>query len=169
LHCIVVLPTSWCKWGWSITWWVRVNRWTYMTIYIFRRALNSNCLCIMLFICRNLSLGLATKARGSQGRGPKRVWEERLTFPSDLSFWELESQWTLKPLESDCKGQNTLHWGVPYINEKLLKTRCLKWARMTRLDICNTSYGKKKGRESNCQFDSRPQKVRNRPNFRACR
>ncbi len=40
---------------------------------------------------------------------------------------------------------------------------------MTHLDICNTSYGKNKGQESNWQFDSRPQKVRNRPDFRACR
>jgi len=40
---------------------------------------------------------------------------------------------------------------------------------MTRLNIYNTSYGKKKGRESNWQFDSRPQKIRNRSNFRACR
>jgi hypothetical protein len=40
---------------------------------------------------------------------------------------------------------------------------------MTHLDICNTSYGKKKGWESNYQFDSQPQKVGNRPNFRACR
>ncbi len=40
---------------------------------------------------------------------------------------------------------------------------------MTRLDIYNTSYGKKKSQESNWQFDSRPQKVRNRPDFRACR
>jgi hypothetical protein len=47
----------------------------------------------------------------------------------------------------------------------LLKFKCLKWARMTRLDIYNTSYGKKKGQESNWQFDSRPQK----PDFRACR
>jgi len=29
----------------------------------------------------------------------------------------------------------------------------------------NTSYGQKKGRESNCQFDSRPLKVRNHPDF----
>jgi hypothetical protein len=29
----------------------------------------------------------------------------------------------------------------------------------------NTSYGQKKGRESNCQFDSRPQKVGNRPDL----
>ncbi len=50
-----------------------------------------------------------------------------------------------------------------------MKCRCLKWARMTYLDICNTSYDKNKGRESNWQFDSRPQKVRNRPDFRACR
>jgi hypothetical protein len=33
------------------------------------------------------------------------------------------------------------------------------------LDIGNISYGQKKGRESNCQFDSRPQKVRNPPDL----
>jgi hypothetical protein len=52
---------------------------------------------------------------------------------------------------------------VLYINEKLLKRRCLKWARIAHSDICNISYGQKKGRESNCQFDSRPLKVGNRP------
>ncbi len=31
------------------------------------------------------------------------------------------------------------------------------------LDIYSPSYGQKKGRESNWQFDSRPLKVRNRP------
>jgi hypothetical protein len=40
---------------------------------------------------------------------------------------------------------------------------------MTHLDIYNTSYGKKKGRESNWQFDSRPQNVGNLPDFRACK
>ncbi len=34
---------------------------------------------------------------------------------------------------------------------------------MGHSDICSTSYGEKKGRESNWQFDSRPQKVENRP------
>jgi hypothetical protein len=48
---------------------------------------------------------------------------------------------------------------------KLLKLRCLKWARMTHLDIWNTSYGQKKGQESNCQFDSRSLKVGNWLNF----
>ncbi len=33
----------------------------------------------------------------------------------------------------------------------------------------NISYGQKKGRESNWQFDSRPLKIENRPNFLACR
>jgi hypothetical protein len=33
----------------------------------------------------------------------------------------------------------------------------------------NTSYGQKKGRESNWQFDFRPLKVRNQPNFFVCR
>jgi len=35
--------------------------------------------------------------------------------------------------------------------------------------IWNTNYGQKKGRESTWQFDSRPLKVRNRPDFLACR
>jgi hypothetical protein len=40
---------------------------------------------------------------------------------------------------------------------------------MTHLDMCNTSYGQMKGRESNWQFDLRPRKVRNRPNSIACK
>ncbi len=39
---------------------------------------------------------------------------------------------------------------------------------MTHLDICNTSYGQKKGLESNWQFDSQPQKVGNRPDSFVC-
>jgi len=67
------------------------------------------------------------------------------------------------------RGQNSLDWRVPYIIENLLERRCLKWAWMTNLDTSNTSYGQKKGRKSNCQFDSRPLKVENRPDFLACR
>jgi hypothetical protein len=33
----------------------------------------------------------------------------------------------------------------------------------------NTSYGWKKGRESKCQFDSQPLKVKNRPELLVCR
>jgi len=40
---------------------------------------------------------------------------------------------------------------------------------MGHLDIYSTSYGKKKGRESNWQFDSRPLKVGNRPDPDVCR
>jgi len=40
---------------------------------------------------------------------------------------------------------------------------------MAHLDIWNTNYGQKKGQESNWQFDSRPLKVGNRPDFLACR
>jgi hypothetical protein len=50
---------------------------------------------------------------------------------------------------------------VFYIIGKLLERRCLKWAFIVHLDIWNTSYGQKKGRKSNCQFDSRPKKVGN--------
>jgi len=36
-----------------------------------------------------------------------------------------------------------------YTIEKLLKGRCLKWDRITNLDIENTSYGQKKDQKSN--------------------
>jgi hypothetical protein len=45
---------------------------------------------------------------------------------------------------------------------KFLKRRCRKWPRIGHLDICSPSYGQKKGRESNWQFDSWPLKVGNR-------
>jgi hypothetical protein len=81
----------------------------------------------------------------------------------------MESQWTSETSESNCKSQNTMACDVLYIIAKLLERRCLKWACITHLDIWNVSYGQKKGRESNCQFDSRPQKVRNRPDLLSCR
>jgi hypothetical protein len=98
----------------------------------------------------------------------ERVWGWRLTLPSKFPLWELEFWWTPKPSKNNCRGQNTSHRGVFYIIGKLLKRRCLKWARMTHLNICHTSYGKKKDRESNWQFDSWPRKVKNWPDFRAC-
>jgi hypothetical protein len=75
-----------------------------------------------------------------------------------------ESFGTPENSKLDCRSQNTLHWDVIYTVEKVLKCNCPKWSRMTHLDICSTSYGQKKGRESNWQFDSRPLTVRNRPN-----
>jgi hypothetical protein len=99
----------------------------------------------------------------------KSVREWTLTLPRELPLWELESRWTLESSESNCKGQNSLDWSVPYIIENRLERRCLKWACMTHLDIWNISYGQKKGRESNWQFDSRPLKVKNFPNFLVCR
>jgi hypothetical protein len=44
-----------------------------------------------------------------------------------------------------------------------------KMAFYEPVDICGTSYGWKKGREPNWQFDSWPLKVENRPNPGVCR
>jgi hypothetical protein len=75
----------------------------------------------------------------------------------------LESSGTPENLELELKGQKTSHWGVLGVIGKVLKCRCLYWPRIGHLDICSPSYGQKKGRESNWQFDSRPLKVGNRP------
>jgi hypothetical protein len=84
-----------------------------------------------------------------------------------MGTWE--SSETFETSEFDYKGQNTLPWGVLYIIRKLSKFKCQKWPHMSHLDICSTSYGKKKGRESNWQFDFRPLKVGNRPDLNVCR
>jgi len=74
-----------------------------------------------------------------------------------------ESSRTPECLELDSKAQNTSYWGVLGVIGKVLKRRYRKWPRIGHLDICSPSYGQKKGRESNWQFDSRPLKVGNRP------
>jgi hypothetical protein len=76
----------------------------------------------------------------------------------------------LPQLQSSTAEGKTPRLEVFFISlEKVLKCRCRKWPRMSHLDICSTSYGRKKGRESNWQFDSRPPKVRNQPEPGVCR
>jgi len=96
----------------------------------------------------------------------REVWVT--THTPENGTWE--SFGTPENSERNCRGQNTLHWYVLYTIGKVLKCRCPKWPSMSHLDIFSISYGrKKKGRESNSQFDSRPLKVENRPNPSACR
>jgi hypothetical protein len=85
-------------------------------------------------------------------------WEDD-SFTPKMGTWE--SAKTPKISKFDCRGQNTLHRSVFY--------RCRKWACMSHLDIRSTSYDEKKVWESNWQFDSRPLKVRNRPDPGVCR
>jgi hypothetical protein len=99
----------------------------------------------------------------------EKVWGNEPSHPKGVPLWELESRWTPKSSEGDCKGQNSMAWRFFYINGKFLKRRYLKWARIARLDMWNTSYGQKKGQKSNWQFDSWPLKVGNRPDFYVCR
>jgi hypothetical protein len=75
---------------------------------------------------------------------------------------ELEFSGTPECSELDNRTQNTSQWGVLGVIGKFLKRRYRKWPRIGHLDICRPSYGQKKGRESNWQFDSRPLKVGNR-------
>jgi hypothetical protein len=82
---------------------------------------------------------------------------------SHSQSWEFGVLRTPEFLEFDRKGQNTSPWGVLSVIGKVLKCKCPKWLCIGHLDICSPSYGQKKGRESNWQFDSRPLKVGNRP------
>jgi hypothetical protein len=102
--------------------------------------------------------------------GVQRVWGNEPSHSqvnSHVENWNPKR--TPKFSKHDFRGQNLWPQRVLYIIENLLKHRCLKWARIVHLDIWNTSYGQKKGRESNWQFDSQPLKVRNRFDFIMCR
>jgi hypothetical protein len=89
-----------------------------------------------------------------------QVWGWSATFGKSE---DLESSGTPECSELDSKAQNTLHWGVLGVIGKVFKRRYRKWPRIGHLDICSPSYGQKKRRESNWQFDSRPLKVGNQP------
>jgi hypothetical protein len=92
-------------------------------------------------ICRNLNLGLATKTKACKGvgqEGSSGVWESVRTnihTPKWTPILRVGVPWTSESLKNDFKGQNPLDLGVPYIIEKLLELRCLKWSRMAHLDI----------------------------------
>jgi hypothetical protein len=75
-----------------------------------------------MFVCHNPSLGLTTKARACEVAGQEGslgITSHALESakecevmdphtPSELPFWELESQWTFEFSEGDCRGQNPL-------------------------------------------------------------
>jgi hypothetical protein len=137
-----------------------------------------------------LIITVATLALGSRPKqGVGRLWAKKETRESLHMLLGVQKVWgnepshsqvnshvgnwspkmTLESLERNYRGQNSLPWSNIYIIENLLKRRYLKWARIAHLDIQNTSYGQKKDRKSNWQFDSRLLKVQNRPEFLLCR
>jgi hypothetical protein len=91
------------------------------------------------------------------------LWPSVRVKPNTWKKLGLESSGTPESSEDDLEDQNTSHWGVLGVIGKVLKRRYRKCPRILDLDICSPSYGQKKGRESNWQFDSRPLKVGNRP------
>jgi hypothetical protein len=109
--------------------------------------------------------------------GVQRVWESEPSHSQVnshvRSWWEWSPKRTPKTSKSVLRGQNSMARCALYINDKLLKCRCLKWAQLAHLDIWNTSYGQKKARESNSResasFHSRPIKVGNQPEILGCR
>jgi len=67
------------------------------------------------------------------------------------------------------QGSKHLTLGCSLYHWKIIKVYMSKMGSHGHLDISSTCYGKKKGWESNWQFDFRPLKIRNRPNLGACR
>jgi len=91
------------------------------------------------------------------------LWPSVGVKPNIPKVGDLESSGTPECLEFDSKAQNTSHWSNLGVIGKFSKRRYRKWPCIGHLDICSPSYGQKKGRESNWQFDSRSLKVWNRP------
>jgi hypothetical protein len=123
--------------------WVWVNIHTYYTLAIIKD-------------CMDTILKQAFKMKGHKQEG--KIGSQKWDVATPLwvkcedethtpKVGDLESSGTPECLEFDSRGQNTSHWGVLGVIEKVLKCRCPKWRRIDHLDICSPSYGQKKGRE----------------------
>jgi hypothetical protein len=104
------------------------------------------------------ALGNVGECEGMNPHTPKWIPILRIQVPMDSQIFSEQLQ-----------GSKFIELRSSLYHQKVLECICLKWACMTHLDTSNTNYGQKKGRESNWQFDSRPLKVKNRPNFLAYR
>jgi len=92
-----------------------------------------------------LALGSWPRQKGLKSAGQEEC-EKEDTLSQVSSFFGNWNPSGLLNLQRTIAKIKTPHIEELFIS---LESYCLKWAHMTRLDICNTSYGKKKGWESN--------------------
>jgi hypothetical protein len=132
------------------------------------------------FKCLKWHKSVATLALSSQPKqGFAKVWVKTKPGSHMSCSWECKRMWGNEPSYSQMNshlgswspngflncysaiaGVKT-HWIMMFLIslEKLLEHKCLKWVYIIHLNTWNISYGQKKGRESNWQFDFRPIKV----------
>jgi len=101
--------------------------------------------CVLEPTCYNPTLGLSVRMQFTLPKVGK--WSPPGLLKTQKTIWKVKSP----------------RIDAFFISMESSWSRCPKWPRMGHLDICSPSYGQKKGRESNCQFDSRPLKVGNQP------
>ncbi len=165
----IMLPSNKVSWGaWHSRWTCWIGHFKLVLCIAeehYNYSLNPMLRCLWCKVATNLQKYSTLNLHGhiilncaSDVATPLWVkWEAETPTPK---VGDLGSSETPECLEFDSRGQNTSHWGVI---GKVLKCKCLKCPRIGHLDICSPSYGQKKGRESNWQFDSRPLKVGNQP------
>jgi hypothetical protein len=141
-----IFPISYCARYWHL--WTSCHKCPSTFVEFITDAFHS----LMVIYLKRHGLGVATP-----------LWAKCETEAHTPKSGKLESSGTPENSELDCRGQISSHLSVLGVIEKVLKCRCPKWPRIGHLDICSPSYAQKKGRESNCQFDSRPLKVGNQP------
>jgi hypothetical protein len=137
-------------------------KWTIQHLWLdlFASLSSSWSFYLQTFTVVTLTLGSQPRQGVTRVRVKKETWESHHILPGMQRVWGHEPshsqvnshvgswspQWTSEFLECNCRGQNSLLRKVIYITGKLLKRRCQKWARISHLNICNTSYGQKKNR-----------------------
>jgi len=123
-----------------------------------------------------LTLGLRLRQRLA------RVWAKREAQKSHLMLPGVRKVWGNEPSHSHVNShfgswspRKQLHGSKPiglrnfFYHWKNFETKMFKMGLHDPFGHLKQNYGQKKGQQSNCQFDFRPLKVKNRPDFLLCR
>jgi hypothetical protein len=142
-----------CDFEWNTLWLLGVQNWVNHMVVV---------------VTLTLGLQLNVKCKGPWGQECLLVWntllqmmesarDEAQWLPNALPLWELHSCESYKCSEPWLERQKNIKLCPHDTIRKVLNPRWLKCPHIVHLNLICMSYDQKKGRESNWEFDFRPQ------------
>jgi hypothetical protein len=99
----------------------------------------------------------------------RRMWGNEHTHSQMNSHFKIGVPMDFQFFRGQLQGSKFIRLKSSSYHWKALGTKMSKMGLHDQFRYLNISYGQKKGQELNCQFDSRPLKVRNRLDLLVCK